>query len=73
MLRVLLRKGSSYRRPWIYNTWEPFYRGIEEKTTQNLVGGDGLGPFDPRPLRDGLKVLLPPPGGTRIPEIRRAP
>jgi alpha-galactosidase len=35
--RVLMKKGSSYQPPWIYNTWEPFERNINAGTTRELV------------------------------------
>ena len=34
---VLLKKGTDYQPPWIYNTWEPFERGINEKTVMELI------------------------------------
>ena len=34
---VLLKKGSAYRPPWIYNTWEPFERGINAGTVAQLL------------------------------------
>lgn len=34
---VLLKKGSAYRPPWIYNTWEPFERGINAGTVSQLL------------------------------------
>jgi alpha-galactosidase len=50
---VLLRKGSSYQPPWIYNTWEPFYRGVEEATTRELVNAAGALGFDIFTIDDG--------------------
>jgi alpha-galactosidase len=34
---VLLKKGAAYQPPWIYNTWEPFERGINLKIVRELV------------------------------------
>ncbi len=29
--QVLMRKGSSYQPPWLYNTWEPFFQDYNEE------------------------------------------
>ena len=29
--QALMKKGRSYQPPWIYNTWEPFQRGITKR------------------------------------------
>ena len=29
--RVLMKKGSGYQPPWIYNTWEPFFQDYNEQ------------------------------------------
>jgi alpha-galactosidase len=34
---VLMRKGTNYQPPWIYNTWEPFERGINENIANDLI------------------------------------
>jgi alpha-galactosidase len=34
---VMLKKGAAYQPPWIYNTWEPFERGINLKIVRELV------------------------------------
>jgi len=46
--QVLMKKGADYQPPWIYNTWEPFERGITKSITMDLVavaGRMGLGVF----------------------------
>ncbi len=35
--RILLRRGAAYQPPWIYNTWEPFQRKIDEATSAQLI------------------------------------
>jgi alpha-galactosidase len=35
--QVLLKKGPGYQPPWIYNTWEPFERGITKSITLDLI------------------------------------
>ncbi len=29
--RVVMKKGPAYQPPWIYNTWEPFFRDLNEQ------------------------------------------
>jgi alpha-galactosidase len=35
--QVLRRRGGTSRPSWIYNTWEPFFRGINEQTVRELA------------------------------------
>ena len=35
--RVLMKKGPAYQPPWIYNTWEPFTRGINAAIVRELI------------------------------------
>lgn len=35
--RIVMRRGTSYRPLWLYNTWEPFMRGINWETVKQLV------------------------------------
>jgi alpha-galactosidase len=53
---VLLRKGSGYQPPWIYNTWEPFYRGIDEAKTKDLIAVAGRLGFDVFTIDDGWQL-----------------
>ncbi len=34
---VLMKKGATYQPPWVYNTWEPFTRGINAQIVRDLV------------------------------------
>jgi alpha-galactosidase len=34
---VLMRKGTDYQPPWIYNTWEPFERSVNENIAKDLI------------------------------------
>lgn len=34
---VLMRKGTNYQPPWIYNTWEPFQRSINQNIAKDLI------------------------------------
>jgi alpha-galactosidase len=35
--QVLMKKGTSYQPPWIYNTYEPFYFGLPQTTVSELI------------------------------------
>ncbi len=35
--KVLMKKGSAYQPPWIFNTWEPFERGIDLNKVKELI------------------------------------
>jgi alpha-galactosidase len=37
MSNVVMRRKGTYRPVWLYNTWEPFLRGIDEKTVGELI------------------------------------
>jgi alpha-galactosidase len=50
---ILLRLGSAYQPPWIYNTWEPFMRAVEEETTRELVSAAAPVGFDIFTIDDG--------------------
>ncbi len=34
---LFMKKGPSYQPPWIYNTWEPFERGITRDIVMDLI------------------------------------
>jgi alpha-galactosidase len=53
---VLLRKGNAYQPPWIYNTWEPFYREIDATSTLGLVEAAGRLGFDVFTIDDGWQA-----------------
>jgi alpha-galactosidase len=35
--RILRRRQGTAQPPWIYNTWEPFFRGINEQTVKEVA------------------------------------
>ncbi|HSU31142.1 MAG TPA: alpha-galactosidase [Bryobacteraceae bacterium] len=37
MSDVIMRRKGAYKPVWLYNTWEPFLRGIDERTVGELV------------------------------------
>ncbi|HEV2425613.1 MAG TPA: glycoside hydrolase family 36 protein [Terriglobia bacterium] len=53
---VLLKKGSAYRPPWIYNTWEPFERGINAGTVSQLLPIAGRMGLDVFTIDDGWQA-----------------
>jgi len=50
---VMLRKGAGYQPPWIYNTWEPFGRNIDEAATRKLITAAGRMGLDLFTIDDG--------------------
>lgn len=50
---VLLKKGARYQPPWIYNTWEPFQRGINDSITRSLIDAAGRMGIDIFTIDDG--------------------
>jgi alpha-galactosidase len=37
MSNIVMRRKGSYKPVWLYNTWEPFVRGINEATVHELI------------------------------------
>ena len=37
MTNIVMRRKGAYKPVWLYNTWEPFVRGINEKTVGELI------------------------------------
>jgi alpha-galactosidase len=35
--QILMKKGSTYRPRWIYNTWEPFFQDYNETIVRELI------------------------------------
>jgi alpha-galactosidase len=76
--KVLMRKGDSYQPPWIYNTWEPFLRGINSRVASDLIKTAGRMGLDIFTVDDGWQAeygendinLQAFPGG--LDEIQRA-
>jgi alpha-galactosidase len=51
--QVLMKKGANYQPPWIYNTWEPFERGITRGITVDLIAAAGRMGMDVFTIDDG--------------------
>lgn len=54
--QVLMKKGSSYQPPWIYNTWEPFERGITKQITLDLIAAASRMGLDVFTIDDGWEL-----------------
>jgi alpha-galactosidase len=55
---VLERRVDALGAPWIYNTWEPFERGINEKTVMELIEAAGAMGMDVFTIDDGWQLEL---------------
>jgi len=53
---VLMKKGSDYQPLWIYNTWEPFERGITKAITMDLIDAAGRMRMDVFTIDDGWQA-----------------
>ena len=53
---VLLKKGGAYQPPWIYDTWEPFERGINMNIVSELIPIAGRMGFDVFTIDDGWQA-----------------
>ena len=53
---VLLKKGADYQPPWIYNTWEPFERGINRDIVADLIPIAGRMNLDIFTIDDGWQA-----------------
>jgi len=54
--RVLMRRGQSFQPAWLYNTWEPFQRRIDEATSAELIGAAGHMGMDIFTIDDGWQA-----------------
>ena len=54
--RVLMRRGRSFQPPWLYNTWEPFQRNIDEATSADLIRVAGRMGMDIFTIDDGWQA-----------------
>jgi alpha-galactosidase len=54
--QILMKKGAEYQPPWIYNTWEPFERGITKSITMDLVAAAGRMGLDVFTIDDGWQA-----------------
>ncbi len=53
---VLMRRGRSFQPPWLYNTWEPFERNIDEATSADLIRVAGRMGLDIFTIDDGWQA-----------------
>jgi alpha-galactosidase len=51
--QVLVRRVDTQGPPWVYNTWEPFERGINHATAMELIDVAGSMGFDIFTIDDG--------------------
>jgi alpha-galactosidase len=54
--KVLVRRVDSQGPPWIYNTWEPFERGINHEIAHQLVEAAGSMGIDVFTIDDGWQL-----------------
>jgi alpha-galactosidase len=54
--QALMKKGPGYQPPWIYNTWEPFERGITRSITMDLIAAAGRMGMDVFTIDDGWQA-----------------
>jgi alpha-galactosidase len=54
--QILMKKGADYQPPWIYNTWEPFERGITKSITMDLAAAAGRMDLDVFTIDDGWQA-----------------
>jgi alpha-galactosidase len=55
---ILHPKGSGFRAPWIYNTWEHFFRDIDQTTIEAMIPLAGRVGFDVFTLDDGWQEMM---------------
>jgi alpha-galactosidase len=53
---VLFKKGPRYQPPWVFNTWEPFQRGINDSITRSLIDDAGRMGMDIFTIDDGWQA-----------------
>ena len=54
--RILMRRGRSFQPSWIFNTWEPFERNINEATSASLIQVAGRMGMDIFTIDDGWQA-----------------
>jgi alpha-galactosidase len=54
--QVLMKRGSGYQPAWIYNTWEPFERGITKDITLDLIAAASRMGLDVFTIDDGWEL-----------------
>ena len=55
---VLHRSGAGFRSPWIYNTWEPFFRDVDHASVASMIPLAGRMGFDIFALDDGWEERM---------------
>ena len=55
---ILHPKGSGFRAPWIYNTWEHFFRDIDQTSMESMIPLAGRLGFDIFTLDDGWQAMM---------------
>jgi alpha-galactosidase len=55
---ILHPKGSRFRAPWIYNTWEHFFRDIDHTSIASMIPLAGRMGFDIFTLDDGWQAMM---------------
>ncbi|MEW5974324.1 MAG: alpha-galactosidase [Acidobacteriota bacterium] len=53
---ILMRRGRSFQPPWLYNTWEPFQRKIDEAICSELISVAGSMGMDIFTIDDGWQA-----------------
>lgn len=54
--QILMKKGAGYQPRWIYNTWEPFQRGISREITLDLIAAAARMGMDVFTIDDGWQA-----------------
>ena len=54
--RVVVRRRAAYRPLWLYNTWEPFQRTVNESLVKDLIPIAGRMKFDVFTIDDGWQL-----------------
>jgi alpha-galactosidase len=55
---ILQRKGEHFQPPWIYNTWETFFRNIDETLLNELIPIAGKMGYDIFTVDDGWQAMM---------------
>jgi alpha-galactosidase len=55
---ILHTKGAGFRAPWIYNTWEHFFRDIDQTSIESMIPLAGRMGFDIFTLDDGWAAMM---------------
>jgi alpha-galactosidase len=55
---ILHKKGATFQPPWIYNTWENFFRNIDQSLIKALVPLAGQMGYDIFTLDDGWAAMM---------------